>query len=407
MSNTQSTIPAEQTISHQTIPWHRRASVWLGLGINPASISLGGGLAQRLSLFDLCWIIPIAAAVLSLICTAQGLIGRRRRQQLAQIAADTFGRGYGAAALNLMIAIGMVGWGGFQGGVSGASLAQLLNWPDWAGAILMVVGLLILSELGVNRWAALVWVTTLSALALAIFALATIDLSPVRATLTASSTPITWLWALGTTIAYAMLFSLRNPDFSYDMRTDSDVIKANLCLFFPIVFAMFAGAMLFGATGDWNIADVLTTAQSAALGHIFLIMAVVSPLLSGYYSGSLALSSSSRFTARQSVYIIAILGAVLAATRFDRLLLPFLGILGASLGPALAVILFSQLLPSKASKIATNGAWIIGAIAAIILQLQGQSIHVFAGAVAAIGALLMLYPITSLNSSVSSEGSEQ
>lgn len=403
MSNTQSTVPQSTAAKIQTVPWHRRASVWLGLGINPASISLGGGLAQRLSLFDLCWIIPLSAALLSLICTAEGLIGRRRRQQLAQIAADTFGRGSGSSALNLMLVIGMIGWGGFQGGVSGASLAQLLNWPDWAGAILMVMGLLVLSELGINRWAALVWVTTLSALALAIFALVTIDLTPVRATLTASSTPTTWLWAVGTTISYAMLFSLRNADFSHDMRRDSDVVKANLCLFFPIVFAMFAGAMLFGATGDWNIADVLTTAQSAALGHIFLIMAVISPLLSGYYSGSLALSNASKFTARQSIYIIAILGAVLAATRFDQLLIPFLGVLGASLGPALAVILFSQLLPSKASKIATNGAWIIGALAAITLQLQGRSIHVFGGAIAAIGALLMLYPITSLNRSVSSK----
>lgn len=403
MSDTQSTSTQSTAPVPQTIPWHRRASVWLGLGINPASISLGGGLAQRLSLFDLCWIIPLSAALLSLICTAQGLIGRRRRQQLAQIAADTFGRGYGSVALNLMLVIGMIGWGGFQGGVSGASLAQLLNWPDWAGAILMVIGLLVLSELGINRWAALVWVTTLSALALAIFALVTIDLSPVRAALTAPSSPTTWLWAIGTTISYAILFSLRNADFSHDMRADSDVIKANLCLFFPIVFAMFAGAMLFGATGDWNIADVLTTAQSAALGHIFLIMAVISPLLSGYYSGSLALANSSRFSARQSVYIIAILGAVLAATRFDQQLIPFLGVLGASLGPALAVILFSQLLPKKANKIATNGAWIIGAVAAIILQLQNQPIHVFAGAVAAIGALLMLYPITSLRGAVESD----
>lgn len=381
---------------NQTIPWYQRASVWLGLGINPASISLGGGLAQRLSLRDLLWIIPLASIALTLICIAQGLIGRRRRQQLAQIAADTFGSGNGSMVLNLLLVIGMIGWGGFQGGVSGASMAQLLNWPDWAGAILIVIGLLTLSELGINRWAALVWVTTLSALALAIFALTTIDLSPARTALTAPSTPINWLWAIGTTIAYATLFSLRNADFTHDMNRDVDVVKANLCMLFPLIFAMFAGALLFGATGDWNIADVLTTAQSAALGHIFLILAVISPLLSGYYSGSLALATISPLTQRQSVYVIGLLGAFLAASRFDRLLLPFLGVLGASLGPALAIILASQLLPTKAAKVATNGAWILAAAVAIILQLRGSSTHIFAGAIAAIAALLMLYPLTSM-----------
>jgi len=383
--------------THQTVPWHRRASVWLGLGINPASISLGGGLAQRLPLRDLIWILPLASLALTLVCVAQGLIGRRRGQQLAQIAADTFGRGYGSAALNILLVIGMIGWGGFQGGVSGASAAQLLNWPDWAGAILVVIGLLILSELGINRWAALVWITTLSALALALFALSTIDLSPARTMLVKSSSPVDWIWAIGTTLSYAILFSLRNVDFSHDMRSDSDVYKANLCLFFPLLFATLAGAILFGATGDWNIADVLTTGQSAALGHIFLILAVISPLLSGYYSGSLALATVSPFSRRQSVFIIGILGAILAASRFDRLLLPFLGILGAALGPALAIILASQLLPTKAAKAATNGAWILGAAIAIIFQLQERPTHIFAGAIAAIAALLMLYPITSLH----------
>lgn len=368
----------------------------MGLGINPATISLGGGLAERLSLRDLLWIIPIGSLALTLVCIAQGIIGRRRRFQFAQVATSTFGSGYGSKALNLLVVVGMIGWGGFQGGVSGASMAQLLNWPDWAGAVLVISSLLILTQFGINRWSALIWVTTIAALALAIFALVTIDLSPVRANLIAPSALTNWLWAIGTTIASAILFSLRTADFSHDMRDDAEVVKANLCLFFTLIFAMFAGALLFGATGAWNIADVLTTSQSAALGHIFLILAVISPLLSGYYSGSLALANISPLTQRQSLFTIGIGGMILAATRFDQQLIPFLGVLGAAVGPVIAIILTSQIFPTQPVKIATNGAWILGAAVAIILQLQGQSIHIFAGAATAAATLFMLYPITSM-----------
>jgi len=75
----------------------------MGLGINPATISLGGGLAERLSLRDLLWIIPIGSLALTLVCIAQGIIGRRRRFQFAQVATSTFGSGYGSKALNLLV----------------------------------------------------------------------------------------------------------------------------------------------------------------------------------------------------------------------------------------------------------------------------------------------------------------
>lgn len=362
-----------------TVPWQRRAGVWLGISINPAAISVGGGLAIHLSLRDLLWLIPLGAALLTLLCTMQGLAGRRRGQRLNQIAGATFGTPWGAGLLNLLIGIGMMGWGGFHGGVSGASAAQLFQIPGWTGALLVATTIFILAELGVNRWSAVSWLTTSAALGLTLFALRAVDLSwPTEAA--APATLGDWFWAIGTVIAYATLFALRNPDFTWDMTSDTDVWKISICLFFPLTFSMSIGALLYHATGHWNIADILTTTRSATLGHIFLLLAVAAPLLSGLYSGALALSSLTRLHLRYATALICTMTFVLASTRFDQRLLPFLGLNGAALAPALGVMLLSHWLDKKPSTRVAFLAWLLGAVTAISCQVLGQSVAILLGA---------------------------
>ena len=172
---------------------------------------------------------------------------------------------------------------------------------------------------------------------------------------------------------------------------------------------MSAGAFLYYATGHWNIADVLTQAQSAALGHIFLILAVASPLLSGFYSGALALSKISPLNERYRTLTICALGLILAATRFDQQLIPFLGALGASLGPAFIVMLVRYGLPSRPSTTAASIAWLFGAMTAIVMQLQGQSLHIFAGGVVSFCLLIGLWSLNLRKESQkgSREGSQE
>ena len=148
----------------------------MGIGLNPASISTGGGIAMLIPFPHLLWVLPAGALLLVLISISQGLLGRQRRERLAGLAAHTIGT-QGARLLSLLMAIGLIGWSGFHGGVSGASTAQLLHLPQWAGAVLIIAPLYLLSIFGINRWAALSWVTTGAALALTIFALTAVDLS--------------------------------------------------------------------------------------------------------------------------------------------------------------------------------------------------------------------------------------
>lgn len=328
---------------------------------------------------QLVWVLPAGAILLVMISISQGSLGQQQRTRLAGLATHTLGTD-GARLLSLLMAIGLMGWSGFHGGVSGASMAALWGLPQWTGALLIIGPLYLLSIYGINRWAALSWVTTGAAFALTLFALTAVDL---RAT--AAIPPIDHLTldallrTLSTIIGYATLFSLRTPDFTWDFASRGDVVKVNLFYFLPLLFSLWVGALLYRATGHWNIADVLAQTHSPALGHLFLIVAVISPLVSGWYSGAFAISHLTPLGPNQSTLLICALGFLLAATRFDQQLLPFLTYLSAGLGPALVLMILLPRLKRRPTTSVAFLAWLAGAVVAIGLRAQGQPLDLLAG----------------------------
>ena len=121
-------------------------------GINPASITLGAGLASRIAFEHLVWLMPLGSAILASLAILAGMIGRWRRQPFSQWSSQTFGVGLGAILINLMMAFGMSGWHGFQLGLMGTGMANLLQQPWWVGVILAAVTVVFLLNRGVNRW---------------------------------------------------------------------------------------------------------------------------------------------------------------------------------------------------------------------------------------------------------------
>lgn len=370
-----------------SVPWYRRAGAWIGIGINPGSLTVGGGLASQLPLSTLFLLMPIGALAVTVLAVTQGIMSRRRREPLAKRASSTFGPGLGAGLLNVLMALGVVGWGSFYVGIAGFSVANLLHLPVWAGALAIASFSFILSDLGLNRWNSLVWVTTLSALGVALVALIAVGARPSIEATTAGLGLRDLLWVTGSVVAYAILFALRCSDFTWDLNADSDVVKAGLSLLIPLIISLSIGAILFQATGDWNIADILARTHLALLGQLFLIVSVASPALSGLHSGVLALGSISSLSKRQSAGLICAVNFILGATRFDHQLLPFLSLIGAVLPTALVVMLTTTLLAQTPSKTATVTAWLVGSAAAILFRLQGDLIHIAVGAVVSIVVL--------------------
>lgn len=368
------------------VPWYQRAGVWIGIGTGPGTFTVGGVLSANFSLLSLLFIIPIGVLSLVGLTVAQAYVSRRRRESSTERAVGTFGENLGAVLLNLIVALGTVGWFSFYTGLAGFAAGTLLNLPGWVGSLLVAVGLYIVNAMGLNRWNALVWLTALSTIGVALFAFFSVGTQ--WASDPQNSTGISeWLWGIGNVITYGLLFALRVGDFAWDLERDEDVFKAGLALFIPMTIFIGIGALVYRAVGDWNIADVLARRATAALGNIFLIISVIAPSMSGFHSGSLAIPTFTPLSKRASNILIAVLGFVLGALRFDRQLLLFLDLLGAFIMPALVVMLITAFVAKPINLIAILAAWFGGSGAALFAKWQGTLSPVFVGVLVCVAIL--------------------
>lgn len=374
--------------SRRGVRWYQRAGVWVGIATGPGTLTVGGALSAQLPLAALWLVIPLGTLMLTALTVAQAVVSRRRRQPSTARAVDAFGPHRGSALLNLIVALGTLGWFSFYVGLAGTSLASLLHVPGWVGAFLVALGLFLFNIMGLDRWNVLVWLTALLTLGVALFALLSVGTQWTPDT-TAALGVGQVLWGAGGVVAYGLLFALRVGDFAWDLDQDEDVFKAGLALFLPLLVFLSIGALTYRAVGDWNIADVLARSQSATLGSIFLVLSVIAPSLSGFHSGSLAMSSISPVGKRAGAVLIAALGFLLGALRFDHQLLLFLDVLGALIAPALVVMLLVAI-ANQTSGTRALAAWLTGGAASIWSILQRSLSPIAVGAAVSIAMLGIL-----------------
>ncbi len=312
------------------------------------------------------------------LTVAQAMVSRRRREPSSQRAVSAFGQNLGANLLNVIVALGALGFVSFYVGLAGYAAATLLNVPGWLGALLVAGGLYVVNAAGLDRWNSLAWLTAISTSGVAIFAFYSVGTAWAADT-TSSLGADGFLWAIGSILAYGMFFALRSGDFSWDLDRDEDVVKAGLTLFIPLVIFLFIGALVYRAAGDYNIADVLARKQSIWLSNVLLIISVIAPVVSGFHSGELAIPTFSPMGKRGSAILIATLAFVFGTLRFDHELLLFLDLLGAFIAPALAVMLLVALWKNATSPAAALGAWALGSAAALLSKWQGALSPVLVG----------------------------
>lgn len=376
-----------------TARWYNRAGIWIGIGINPASITLGGNLATRLSLPVLLWAVPLGALCLWSICLTAGIIGRRQRQTFVQWSTATFGIGLGAILINLSMALGMTGWGGFQMGLGGTSFANLLgiNGPTWIGVILMGLLVAILGNLEVNKWNWFVWLTTLSSLGMALVAVIIafrLDGNAAAATAAVPPTSANAIFSVITSIiAFASLFALRSTDFTWDLVSDRDVLLDATTFIVVFLVSITIGIMLYRATGSADLAVVLSGTPLALMGKAFLFLSLLGPALSSMLSGSLTWVAIFKFKYWHATLLWVAVAVFLGLIRFDRSLILFLDWLAVIMPPAIAIMLVSGLAKRRFSTQATLAGWIGGAVVAIIIKLTGGTFHLAIGA--AVGLMVL------------------
>lgn len=380
----------DEPITQYNTRWYQRAAIWIGIGINPASITLGGGLATRLPLAALYWLIPLGAFLISSIAVTAGIIGRRRREPFTKWAQSTFGADVGVVFLYGIMALGMIGWSGFQHGLAGTSFGNILGLPPWAGVVLLGIFWFVLVNAGTNKWNYLVWVTALASFGLVFISLGIAREQSVNPMPTDELTVETAVWVISSMLAFAALFSLRTTDFTWDMASDWDVALDGIAFFISLTISTFVGVLLFQSTGEWDLSVILGGTRLAILAQLFLVISLMGPALSTKHSGGLALGKLISLDYRLSVGVVVALGVLLGILRFDRQLLFFLDWVAAILPPAMTVMIGLALMGQRRVNTAVALiAWLAGAVVAVLIKLNGQMIHLIAGAGTSILILLI------------------
>ncbi len=368
------------------VAWYQRAGVWIGIGVGPGTFTVGGALAANLPLKSLLILIPLGTLALGGLTIMQAAVSRRRRERSNERAVSTFGNNIGSIFFNLVVALGATGFVSFYVGLAGFAAATLLNLPGLVGALLVAAGLYVVNSAGLDRWNSLVWLTAISTIVVTIFTFYSVGTAwaPDRVS---SIDMGSVLWAIISIMNYGLFFALRSGDFSWDLDSDAEVVKAGLSLCLPLTIFLFIGALVYRAAGDYNIADILSRSHSPWLGNLFLIISVIAPVMSGFHSGGLAIPTFLPLGKRGSAILIAAVGFVFGAFRFDRALLLFLDLLGACIAPALVVMLLMAALKNHPSRASALAAWLLGSAAALFAKWQGELSPVLVGAAVSIVAL--------------------
>ncbi|GBD08489.1 hypothetical protein HRbin22_00729 [Candidatus Thermoflexus japonica] len=367
------------------IRWFQRVGPWLGIGTGPGTLAVGGALAARLSPPAVLGVILLGGFLLAALATAQGWAGQRQRQSLAVQAEKTFGRiGW---VLNLMMALGLLGWLGFYIGLGGAMAAHLLGLPDPIGALLLTALLAGAAGWGVDRWNALAGWTAMAALLTALLVFHRVGVSWPPPPWPAPAAADIGLGIMQV-VAYAIVFALRASDFTWDLAEGSDVLKVGMALYGTLVVFVGMGALMGWTLGHWNPAEALARTPGAFLGELLLTLAVIAPALSALHSAALATAALLSLPPSPVWALgLAWIGGVLGAARFDRWLLPFLNGLGWTLPPALVVILMEAWAGCRWDPVWKASAWGAGMVVAIVMGVLGIPFPMLGGMIAVLFVL--------------------
>jgi hypothetical protein len=353
---------------------------------------VGAGVASAVGTARAIPAVVAGCLVLYVIGVRHGIEGLRARAPMGKEVVQVLGTGTYSATFTGVIMLATVGWCGFYAGLGGAALSDLLSVPQVAGAGLIVLVCLGLALTGQNTWNVLVYVTAACAVALSVLTVASLGTSPPTGSQSGSLIP-NMVTGLGAVIAYAIVFTMRVPDFTSDLRAERDVWLAGIMMLFPMLILMSVGIWLYGRTGLFDMAGVLRRTDRAALGQMLLAVSAIAPAVTAIYSSAISFDSIKRVPHRTALTTVAVIAFALGAARFDLKLLGFLQALGAVVPPALAVMLLHPHVRPKPSPSRSFAAFIVGSFCALLLR----TVAPFWGFVAGFSVTTTLIWTTSLS----------
>lgn len=355
-------------------PWYLRLGAWVGIGTGPGALMSGGGAAQVVAEGWLWVALVVGALLLTGLSGAHAWVGQRRGAATVGLARRALGSRAGAHAIGAMIAVGTTLWTGFYVGVAAGATGYLLDLPSWATAVPVATVLWAIHRGGFERWNLVVLLTGLASLTVAV--LVFFGVPEVGTGTPPGGGAATVMAGAGAIVAYAAVFCVRVPDFTWDARRSADTVVGGAALLVTLLAFLGLGAGIFLRAGSWELADLVNRTSIPAGGALLLVLSIIAPCVSGIHSAALALDHLVGWSEQRSSLVVAAAAATLGATRFDLQLVGFLSVLGAVVPPVLPVLL----LRSRVHRdVDAWVAWGLGAVVSLVLLVARAPGHVIVG----------------------------
>lgn len=319
-------------------PWYARLGGWVGVGTAPGALITGGGIAEGRSLRTCIIGIGIGVALVAGLAVANGALGQRRREATAGLAADAFGQRAGPRTVVVLITLGVSCWSGFYVGIATGAFGTLVGLPSWLFAPVVGLALWCTHGAGFRRWNVLVAVTAAASMAVAAVTYAGVPRAAVGSAPDSSGAG-QLLFVVGLVVAYAAVFAVRSPDFTWDAAHLRDVVVSGGALVLTMLAFLGLGVAIYLRAGSWDLADLVNRTRWPAAGALLLLLSIYAPAVSGLHSGGLGLNNAFGIPESIGAAVVAVVGTVLGALRVDLYLLPILAVLGAVVPPVLSVLL--------------------------------------------------------------------
>jgi purine-cytosine permease-like protein len=275
--------------------------------------------------------------------------------------------------LAALIAIGMIGWFGFNVGLGGAALSSLLHVPDFVGPLLIGITLLVFSILGIHRWNGLAALTTIAVIVLVAFISIRYSAQMLPVTLSVQN-PLLMIVDIATFIGYVAVFSVRAPDFTAGFVSKQDLFVSVSLLCTPVVLIAIAGIGLQQGTGSTDLVGVLAQPGKFAFGNLLVFLAVVAPSFTILYSGTPALRAAIGLNETVGMFVISAVGLGLAIARFDLFLIKWLGVLAALLPPLIVPLAAEAARRRRGLKphLVAIWLWLPGAFVSVLMTIKNR-----------------------------------
>jgi hypothetical protein len=374
----------------ETRRWPDVLGAWLGIGTAPGALIVGAGMAARHG-----GAVPIFSVLLSVgamfaVVWLPGLLGvnppHGEGLKLTDLTPKYFSPGMQRALAGL-IALGMTGWFGFNVGLGGAALSALIEAPGFVGPLLIGIPVLIFSLLGIKRWNGLAVLTTAAVIVLVV--MVSVRFAGGAKIISFSfGDPANLVVDMATLIGYLAVFAVRSPDFTAGFTRKKDLVISNLLLCVPIILIALAGVGLQQGTGSADLVSIMAQPGGLKIGNLLIFLAVIAPALTILYSGAPALKASVGLKEKYGMYLITAVGLTLAITRFDLLLIDYLGYLAALMPPVVIPLAVEAARRRRGGepRMVSVWVWLPGAAVSVILTIFSHPMAALAGLLVAAAA---------------------